>query len=489
MPNNLEGQTLGKYRILQALGRGGMAQVYRAYHPQLDRYVAIKVLRADLLEQEEFLERFRREARAVSALRHPSIVQVFDFDVQDDLYYMVMELLEGDTLRARLNQYRVRGKCMPLAEVMHILTDVLNGLEYAHREGVIHRDIKPSNILLTRRGQAVLTDFGIAQILGATQYTITGALLGTLHYMSPEQGLKGTCDGRSDIYSLGIVLYEMLTGSTPFDAETPLAILLKHLNEPVPPPSRFAPSLPPVWDYITLKALSKDPAERFQSAAEMLEQVMATQPPENVSSLGRPHSVVISGPARLQIVKQPITEEETALENSPAPWLGQAQPSSHPPTNLLETLVSRIRPISPISAAFISLVLFTVVNLFAAFLNKWGTGNLFWYAWPFELFLITALLGFIGWGTQTPWMLTPGVILLANASLLTYSTLTSRWADWTFLWMFEPLIIGLAMYLPYQMARRTESQAQGWGKLSGLTLASLSILFALLTCLTAFVIS
>ena len=183
----LEGQMLGKYRVLEALGRGGMAQVYRGYHPQLDRHVAIKVLRADLVEEAEFLERFRREAHAVSGLRHPNVVAVFDFDAQDDDYYMVMELLEGDTLRARQNEFRVRQERMPLDEIARILSDVLKGLEYAHSEGIIHRDIKPANIMLTIKGQAVLTDFGIAQILGTTQVTATGALMGTLSYMAPEQ--------------------------------------------------------------------------------------------------------------------------------------------------------------------------------------------------------------------------------------------------------------------------------------------------------------
>ncbi|MGC1378539.1 MAG: protein kinase, partial [Anaerolineales bacterium] len=265
----LEGQTIGKYRILEALGRGGMAQVYRAYHPQLDRYVAIKVLRSDLVEHDEFLARFRREAHAVSGLRHPNIVQVFDFDVQDEQYYMVMELLEGNTLRARLNDYRARGQRMPLPDVLRILTEVLAGLGYAHSEGVIHRDIKPANIMLTKRDVAVVTDFGIAQIVGATQYTVSGALMGTLSYMAPEQGFKGQCDARSDIYSLGIVLYEMLTGYTPFDADTPLAILMKHLNDPLPLPSRSDPSLPAVLEPIVLKALAKDPDDRYQSAAEM----------------------------------------------------------------------------------------------------------------------------------------------------------------------------------------------------------------------------
>lgn len=480
MPASLEGQTLGKYRILQALGRGGMAQVYRAYHAALDRYVAVKVLRTDLIEQADFLERFRREARAVSALRHPAIVQVFDFDVQDDLYYMVMELLEGDTLRARLNAYRTRGEFLPLSEIVRILQDVLDGLDYAHHEGVIHRDLKPSNILLTRRGQAVLTDFGIAQIVGVTQHTVSGALLGTLHYMAPEQGLEGVCDARSDLYSLGIVLYEMLTGAPPFDAETPLAILLKHLNAPVPPPRQVNPGLPPVLEQIVLKALAKDPAERFQSAAEMR---AALQPlAENTPA---PH-LVVSGNARRTIMGQPLAEENTVVETRSTALAEQEKKRTSHPTTLLATLPARIRPVSPVSAAFLSLVLFTLVNLFAALLNTLGNGGLFWRAWPFEVFLIAALLGFIGWGTQTPWLLTPGILLFTNAGLLAYTTLTGRWADWSFLWMFEPLIIGLSMYLPHQMTRHSEAAAQDWGRLSGLALGILSILTACFICLLAF---
>jgi tRNA A-37 threonylcarbamoyl transferase component Bud32 len=268
-PASLEGRTLGKYRVLEPLGRGGMAQVYRAYHPQLDRYVAVKVLRSDLVEDEEFLSRFQREARAVAALRHPNIVQVFDFDVYGDIYYMVMELLEGDTLKTRLNDYRARGESMPPGEVVRILLDVLDGLAYAHSEGMIHRDIKPANILLTRRGQAVVADFGIAQILGGTQYTVSGALMGTLNYMAPEQGLESHSDARSDIYSLGIVYYEMLTQRTPFDADTPLAILMKHLNDPLPLPRQVAPAIPEPFERVVLKALAKRPEERYQSAAEM----------------------------------------------------------------------------------------------------------------------------------------------------------------------------------------------------------------------------
>jgi len=265
----LQGQMLGRYRVLDALGRGGMARVYRAYHPRLDRYVAIKVLRSDLVEDAEFLARFEREARAVASLRHPNIVQVYDFDVQDEVYYMVMELLEGDSLKVRLNDYRARGEAMPLGETSRILLDVLDGLGYAHGEGMVHRDIKPGNIMLTKRGRAVLTDFGIAQIVGGTRYTVSGALMGTLSYMAPEQGLEGHCDTRCDIYSLGIVFYEMLTQRVPFDADTPLAILMKHVNDPLPLPSEQVPDIPEPIERVVLAALAKQPDDRFADAAEM----------------------------------------------------------------------------------------------------------------------------------------------------------------------------------------------------------------------------
>ncbi len=271
----LEGQMLGRYRVLEPLGRGGMARVYRAYHSQLDRYVAIKVLRSDLVEDAEFLARFRREARAVAALRHSNIVQVFDSDVEGEVYYIVLELLEGDTLKTRLNDYRLRSERMPLGEIVRVMLDVLDGLAYAHSEGMIHRDLKPANILLTKRGEAVITDFGIAQIVGSTQHTASGALMGTLNYMAPEQGLEGQSDAHSDIYSLGIMLYEMLTQQVPFDADTPLAVLMKHLNDPLPLPRQIEPDIPEPFERIVLKALSKRPVDRYDSTEEMAQALWA----------------------------------------------------------------------------------------------------------------------------------------------------------------------------------------------------------------------
>jgi serine/threonine protein kinase len=322
---SLEGQMLGKYRVLESLGRGGMARVYRAYHPRLDRYVAIKVMRPDLAEDDEFLARFQREARAVAALRHANIVRVHDFDVEGDIYYMVMELLAGDTLKTRLNDYRVRGEQIPWGEMVRIVLDVLDGLAYAHSERIIHRDIKPANILLTRRGEAVVGDFGITHIVGGTRHTASGALIGTLEYMAPEQGLEGRCDARSDLYSLGIVFYEMLTQRTPFDADTPLAVLMKHIHDPLPLPRKSNPEIPEPLERVVLKALAKRPEDRYQGAEQMAKALRAaaeeadiplptriSQPLSFTTAESPSESVaVISGTTRQVIADARFADDET----------------------------------------------------------------------------------------------------------------------------------------------------------------------------------
>jgi serine/threonine-protein kinase len=497
-PFTLEGQTLGKYRVLDALGRGGMAQVYRGYHPQLDRHVAIKVLRADLVEHEEFLERFRREAHAVSGLRHANIVQVFDFDVQDDFYYMVMELLEGNTLRDRLNEYRLKKQRMPLAEIARTLTDMLNGLEYAHSEGVIHRDIKPANIMLTKKGQAVLTDFGIAQILGSTRVTVSGAMMGTLNYMAPEQGLENRCDTRSDIYSLGIVLYEMLTGYPPFDADTPLAILMKHLNDPLPLPSKLDPNLPPSFEQIVLKALAKDPADRYQSAADMLTAVQKMQqglsdeirpmvlPPE-----GHAPQVVFSGESRQQIANRQVASEDTDPDIQPvASGVKAASIAASSLPGPKATRLNRFiqNPPSVVSAVFLSLGMFLVFNMFAAMVLTVTRQNIWTIGWAFEIYLAAAFFTLLAWATRVPWLLTPAVIIFGNAVILSYCALTGRWQDWAFLWMLEPLIIAVAILLPMKLSKRVE-QSVYWTRASSAGLSLLAVLLAIGTCWLSFIIN
>jgi len=272
--STLVGQTVGKYKLLERIGHGGMAEVYKARHPKLDRIVTIKILHGYLAEGKDFLARFEREARSVANLRHPHIVQIHDFDVDHDTYYMVMEYIDGGTLQDRMADLGREGKYMPLSRIVEILDQIAMALDYAHKKDIIHRDIKPSNILLSSSGEAFLADFGIARMVSTSQFTSTGALIGTPTYMSPEQckGLELTTV--SDIYSLGVILFELLTGQAPFAADTPLALLQKCVNEPLPPVRSLRPGLSSSIEVVVEKALAKDPAERYQSAGE-LTQAMA----------------------------------------------------------------------------------------------------------------------------------------------------------------------------------------------------------------------
>lgn len=263
-------QSFGKYITTRVLGRGGMATVYEARDPMLDRRVAIKVIHPHLASETGFGERFRREARLVASLRHPHIVQLYDYDVENGQPFMVMESLDGGSLKDRLAGLRAQGETMPLDEIERVLSALASALDYAHVRGAIHRDIKPSNVLFTPTGEPVLTDFGIAKILSDTvQFTLTGGVVGTPAYMAPEQASNGVMDARTDLYSLGVVLYEMATGRIPFEGDSPTAVMLQHLTEPPPPPRQFNSGLPQAVEAVILKALAKDPNERFASAGEM----------------------------------------------------------------------------------------------------------------------------------------------------------------------------------------------------------------------------
>lgn len=277
MTQSLIGKTIDKYQIVEHLGRGGMAEVYKAYQPTLDRYVAIKLMHSFLADDPDFLGRFQREAKAVASLRHSNIVRVYDFDVADGLYYMVMEFIDGHTLKARLFELAADRDVMPREEALDIAAAVASALAYAHRRDMVHRDIKPANVMINRDSQVILTDFGIAKILSGPQFTASGAMLGTPAYMSPEQGLGEPGDARSDIYALGVMLFQMVTGQLPFDADTPLAIVLKHVNDPLPIPSQINPSLPADIERVILKAMAKDPDHRFQTAEEFIEHLVRSK--------------------------------------------------------------------------------------------------------------------------------------------------------------------------------------------------------------------
>jgi len=265
MPD-LTGQRLGQYQILARVGKGSVSTVYKAYQPKLDRFVAIKVLSPHVVDEEGFLERFTQEARAVAQLDHPNIVPVYDFDQVGDIAYIVLKYVESGTLRSMMT-----GKPLELDLVVDIITQVGLALGYAHRHDVIHRDVKPSNILVGEGRWALLTDFGLAKILGGgQQLTRSGIGMGTPDYMAPEQaqGLAG--DGRADLYSLGVMLYEMVTGRVPFEAESSMAVVVKHITEPPPSPGLFNPDLPPAVEQVILTAMEKDLSLRFQTAEKMV---------------------------------------------------------------------------------------------------------------------------------------------------------------------------------------------------------------------------
>jgi serine/threonine-protein kinase len=265
--NSLQpGATIGPYRLIHELGRGGMAVVWKAYHAAMDRHVAIKVMPYQFAQREEFIKRFRQEVRLIARLEHPHILPVYDYGESEDLPYLVMRFLDAGTLTDR-----IRLKKLSLAEIDRIFTQLAEALAYAHEQGVIHRDIKPSNVMLDQRGTVFLTDFGIAKLVeGATQLTATGTITGTPEYMSPEQAQGFPLDQRTDIYSLGVVLYEMLTDEVPFHAETPVAVLLKKIQDTLPPPTLLNPNIPDRLEPVLLKGLAKNPDDRYHTMGDFL---------------------------------------------------------------------------------------------------------------------------------------------------------------------------------------------------------------------------
>jgi eukaryotic-like serine/threonine-protein kinase len=275
--SNWIGSTIGgRYQVEALLGQGGMAGVYQATDPNLKRTVAIKLIHAHLADDPSFVRRFEEEAAAVARLRHPNIVQVFDFDHDGSLYYMVLEFVPGETLQARLKTLSATGQRLPIDETLNIMAKVCDAVGYAHQRGMIHRDLKPANVMLMQ-GQPILMDFGIAKIMGGTQHTATGAIVGTAAYMSPEQVQGAPLDPRSDLYSLGVMLFEMAVGHPPFEGDSAMTIMLKHIQQPVPNLRVSAGEVPERLVAVIEKALAKNPDERFQTGEAMAAALRAIQ--------------------------------------------------------------------------------------------------------------------------------------------------------------------------------------------------------------------
>lgn len=312
------GKKLGDYIIVDILGQGGMARVYRGLDKKLNRYAAVKVIDASSIREDEaeYRQRFQNEARAIARLSHPNIVGIYQYDQIDSLYYMAMSFIEGKDLRGILKTHDKNGTHMTGQEVLRIIRDIGEALDYAHSEGVIHRDIKPSNIMVTSNGRAILTDFGLA--LSVPEGTI-GNTFGSAHYIAPEQAVNSAqAVPQSDIYSLGIVLFEMLTNRVPFDDPSAMAVAMKHLTDPPPPPSRINPSLGPEVDKLVVRALDKDPKKRYMNCAELiahLEKALATSDDVVMEML----NMVIKPPANLATTAPPAPTAVPAASKASKP--------------------------------------------------------------------------------------------------------------------------------------------------------------------------
>lgn len=264
------GKTLGaRYQIQEILGQGGMSAVYKAMDPNLKRVVAIKLIHAHLSEDPKFISRFEEEAQAVAQLRHPNITQIYDFNHDGDIYYMVQEFLAGETLQERLRRLNRSGRRMPLTDAVRYTIDICSAIGYAHERSMIHRDIKPANIMIDLQERAILMDFGIVKIVGGSRHTATGAVVGTAMYMSPDVIRGEAPDARSDIYSLGATLFEMISGRPPFQSDTAMSLMMMHLNDPPPDVRQLRPETPSDLIAILEKSLAKKREDRFSSAGEM----------------------------------------------------------------------------------------------------------------------------------------------------------------------------------------------------------------------------
>ena len=265
---DLKGRLLGnRYEIIEKIGSGGMATVYKAKCHVLNRYVAIKILRDEFTTDDEFIKRFEVEAQSAASITHPNIVSVYDVGADGNLYYIVMELIKGKTLKEIIVEEKGP---LPWKWSVNIAGQIASALETAHKNHIIHRDIKPHNIIITEDGVAKVTDFGIAKAVSNSTITAFGTTIGSVHYFSPEHARGGYTDEKSDLYSLGVVMYEMLTGKVPFDADTPVSVALKHMQEEPTPPIEVNPNIPSAVNDIIMKALRKDTNLRYQNATAML---------------------------------------------------------------------------------------------------------------------------------------------------------------------------------------------------------------------------
>ena len=324
----------GRYKIEALLGQGGMSAVYKAYDPNLNRAVAVKLIHPHLSSNEDFIWRFKKEASVVAGLRHPNIVQVFDYNTEADAHYMVLEYIAGQSVQEALKELRKNNARMSIAQALKVIIEICDALAYAHRRGTIHRDIKPANIMLDPQGRAVLMDFGIVKIVGSTTHTAAGAVVGTARYMSPEVIRGEPLDERSDLYSLGVTLFEMVSGEPPFDARTAIALLERHIREPVPDIRDFRPEAPAGLSRVIYKAMEKAREARYPSAVEMAadlrELLDGLQPAPVLEVEFSPRAESAPPPAPLAVSAGSSTEQWTDSSPQSLSFLGEMTTAEEP---------------------------------------------------------------------------------------------------------------------------------------------------------------
>lgn len=351
-PSTWSGRTLGgRYQIEERLGVGGMATVYKATDPNLKRVVAVKLIHPHLATDPQFVRRFEEEATAVAQLRHPNIVQVFDYAADGETYYIVFEFVPGETLQDRLRRLNETNRNLSYDEIGKIAASMADALAYAHGRGLVHRDIKPANIMLNVYGDAILTDFGIVKIAGGTAFTVTGATVGTAQYMSPEQIKGEQLDGRTDLYSLGVTLFEMVGGRRPFESESAMTLMMMHVNDPVPDLRQIRPDVPPGLTAVIEKALAKDRSQRYQSAADMLAALQRFKDAPTAPPIA---ATVIEEPAMFAgatVIETPTKAEgATVLESMPAPVREKPAAAVPPAYQPVRTGMGAAQPLTPPAA-------------------------------------------------------------------------------------------------------------------------------------------
>lgn len=373
MANNLTGKTISnRYIVEEILGQGGMSSVYKGTDPNLKRVVAIKVIHSHLSSNADFVQRFEEEAAAVAQLRHHGIIQVYDFNRDDDLYYMILEFVPGETLQDHLKRLNDSGRKLSHSQAIEYMASICDAVDYAHQRGMIHRDIKPANLMLTTTGQVILMDFGIAKIVGGTRHTATGAVVGTAMYMSPEQIKGEQPDRRTDVYSLGVTLFEMVSGRPPFDANSAMTLMMMHINDPIPNIKSLNPDVPDALVAIINKALAKDPNNRYQTTAQMAAALRNALSASTSSPLATMmEDATFMSPGRGTTIEKPIAG--TYVENTPIIPARGTMIETSPPSPSYSAPVAPSAPkrkasmaMPVIAAVVIGLLCLTGVGIFAA---------------------------------------------------------------------------------------------------------------------------